>query len=416
MMRAKRAEGPSDREEARMQLQFTPEEQAFRQEVRSWLRENLPTHIREQVERAPSYVSKSDTKLWNKMLGEKGWIAPNWPKEYGGTGWTPTQKYIYDEEYQAAHCPRLSSFGLTMVGPVIYTFGTPEQKKQHLPSILSGDILWCQGYSEPGSGSDLASLRTRAERQGDEYVVNGQKIWTSHAHHADWIFALVRTSQEAKKQEGITFLLIDMKTPGLEVRPIISIDGHHYLNEVFFTDVRVPVSNRIGEEGKGWTYAKFLLGKERTGIAGVAKSKSKLQRLKNIARQERSGETALIQDPDFSAKMTELEIRLTALEYSQLRLLSEEEAGQSTGAKASFLKIRGTEIEQALNEMMVDAMGWYGMPYELDTLRADSNAESAVPDYGVGLMTEHLLRRAATIYGGTNEVQRNIISKAVLGL
>ena len=391
------------------------EDVAFREEVRAFLRERLPPDIKARVDNGVA-LRRDDIMRWHRILYERGWVAPNWPVEWGGPGWTIGQKYIWDEEQGLAGAPRLISFGINMCGPVLIHYGTDAQKCRFLPRILSGEDVWCQGYSEPESGSDLASLKTRADRDGDHWVVNGTKLWTTMAHFANKVFLLVRTSQEAKKQEGITFLLIDMKTPGLEVRPIISIDGHHYLNEVFFTDVRVPVSNRIGEEGKGWTYAKFLLGKERTGIAGVAKSKSKLQRLKNIARQERSGETALIQDPDFSAKMTELEIRLTALEYSQLRLLSEEEAGQSTGAKASFLKIRGTEIEQALNEMMVDAMGWYGMPYELDTLRADSNAESAVPDYGVGLMTEHLLRRAATIYGGTNEVQRNIISKAVLGL
>ncbi len=400
-----------------MQLQFTPEERAFRDEVRTFLRENLPEHIRDQVIRAPSYVSKEDVRLWHKILYEKGWIAPAWPKEYGGTGWTATQRHIWGEEYQAAHAPRLSPFGLTMVGPVIYTYGTEEQKRQHLPPILSGDIFWCQGYSEPGSGSDLASLKTRAVREGDEYVVNGQKIWTSHAHHADWIFALVRTDPGArKKQEGISFLLIDMKTPGLEVRPIISIDGSHYLNEVFFTDVRVPVENRIGEENKGWTYAKFLLGHERTGIAGVGQSKAKVERLKRIAEIEQAGLRPLAEDPDFRSRLSAVEAKLTALDYTLLRMLSKEEAGQGPGAEVSMLKINGTEIEQALNEMLVEALGYYGMPYELESLRADTNVDPVVPRHGVGLMTEHLLRRAASIYGGTNEIQRNIIAKGVLGL
>jgi len=399
-----------------MDLQFTTDDQAFRAEVRGFLRDKLPPRVRDQVIRAPSYLPKADTKAWHRTLFDRGWVAPNWPKAFGGTGWTVTQRHIYDEEYQAAHCPRLSSFGLTMVGPVIYTFGTEAQKKQHLPSILNGDIFWCQGYSEPGSGSDLASLKTRAERDGDDYVVNGQKIWTSHAHHADWIFALVRTDSKAKPQEGISFLLIDMKTPGLEVKPIISIDGGHYLNEVFFTNVRVPVANRIGEENKGWTYAKFLLGHERTGIAGVAKSKSKLQRLKSIARQELNHAAPLWDDAAFRARVMEIETRLMALDFTQSRMLSAEAAGQKPGSEVSMLKIAGTEIEQALNETMVEALGYYGLPYDRDELRVEANRDPIGPDYGVGLMSEHLLRRAATIYGGTNEVQRNIIAKRVLRL
>jgi alkylation response protein AidB-like acyl-CoA dehydrogenase len=399
-----------------MDLHFTAEDQAFRAEVRSFLRDNLPPRVRDQVVRAVSYLPKADTKAWHKTLYNRGWVAPHWPKQFGGTGWTVTQRHIYDEEYQAAHCPRLSSFGLTMVGPVIYTFGTEAQKQQHLPSILNGDIFWCQGYSEPGSGSDLASLKTRAVRDGDHYVVDGQKIWTSHAHHAEWIFALVRTDPGAKPQEGISFLLIDMSTPGIEVRPIISIDGGHYLNEVFFTNVRVPVSNRIGEENKGWTYAKFLLGHERTGIAGVAKSKSKLARLKSIAQQEQNHGQPLWDDLGFRQKVMDIESRLMALDMTQMRMLSREAAGEKPGSEVSMLKISGTEIEQALNELMVEALGYYGLPYDRDWLRADSNIDPVGPTYGVGLMTEHLLRRAATIYGGTNEVQRNIIAKRVLGM
>jgi alkylation response protein AidB-like acyl-CoA dehydrogenase len=399
-----------------MDLQFTAADQAFRAEVRSFLRENLPTRIRDQVWRAPSYVGKEDVRTWHKILHKRGWVAPHWPKQHGGTGWNITQRHIYDEEYQAANAPRLSSFGLTMVGPVIYTFGTDAQKQQHIPSILNGDVFWCQGYSEPGSGSDLASLKTRAERDGDDYVVNGQKIWTSHAHHADWIFALVRTDPKAKPQEGISFLLIDMKTPGLEVRPIVSIDGGHYLNEVFFTNVRVPVANRIGEENKGWTYAKFLLGHERTGIAGVAKSRMKIARLKEIARTELNHAAPLWENASFRNRVIEIESRLLALDHTQLRILSREAAGQKPGAEVSLLKVQGTEIEQALNELAIEALGYYNMPYERELLRTETNMEPIGPDYGTGLMTEHLLRRAATIYGGSNEIQRNIIAKAVLGL
>ena len=373
--------------------------------------------IREQVIRAPSYVSKEDTRIWTKILHDRGWIAPHWPVEYGGTGWSATQKHIFDEEYNAAFCPRLSPFGLMMVGPVIYTFGSEAQKKEHLPAILNGDVFWCQGYSEPGSGSDLASLRTRAVRDGDCYVVNGQKIWTSHAHHADRVFALVRTDPAAKPQSGITFLLIDLRSPGVEIRPIVSIDGGHYLNEVFFTDVRVPVGDRIGEEGKGWTYAKFLLGNERTGIAGVARSKTKVERLKEIARRERDAAAPLADSPIFRSKLAAIEVKLGALENAQLRMLSgEETGGRAPGAEVSLLKINGTEIEQALNELMIEALGYYAAPYELATFRSDSNTEGVVPEHGLGLMAEHYLRRAASIYGGTNEIQRNIIAKRVLGL
>jgi alkylation response protein AidB-like acyl-CoA dehydrogenase len=399
-----------------MDLQFTGEDQAFRAEVRDFLDGNLPRRIRDQVIRAPSYLAKEDTRTWHKILHAKGWVAPNWPKQHGGTGWTATQKHIWDEEYQSAHAPRLSPFGLTMVGPVIYSFGNEAQKARYLPRILSGDEFWCQGYSEPGAGSDLASLKTRAERQGEDYVVNGQKIWTSHAHHADMMFCLVRTDPAAKPQEGISFLLIDMRSPGLQVRPIISIDGGHYLNEVFFTDVRVPVENRIGEENKGWTYAKFLLGHERTGIAGVAKSRTKLQRLKAMAKAERNHGAPLWDDAAFRQRVAEVETRLMALDSTQFRMLSREAAGHGPGAEASMLKVGGTEIEQALNELMVEALGYYGLPYDLAELRADANVDPIGPDYGVGVMAEHLLRRAASIYGGSNEIQRNILAKQVLKL
>ena len=400
-----------------MDSTFSADDLAFRDEVRAFMRDNLPEQIQRQTELTPSYVSKEDTRTWHKILHAKGWIAPNWPAEYGGTGWTPTQKHIFEEESQAANAPRLSPFGLMMVGPVLYTFGTDAQKQEHLPKILACDRFWCQGYSEPGSGSDLASLKTRAVRDGDSYVVNGQKIWTSHAHHADWIFCLVRTDPDVKKQEGISFLLIDMKTPGVEVRPIISMDGCHYLNEVFFTDVRVPATNLIGEENKGWTYAKFLLGNERSGIAGVGKSKKKIEKIIDAARKERgNGEGALWNDADFRSRVTAISAKLAALETTNLRMLAAETAGKTVGPEASILKINGTEIEQSLNELLMEALGNYAQPYELDSLRADANAEFIGPEHGRGVLTEHLLRRASTIYGGTNEVQRDIIAKHVLGL
>ena len=402
-----------------MDMNFSREDMAFREEVRTFIAENLPPEIQEATKRSHSYEPKEYVVRWHKILYEQGWIAPSWPKEYGGCEWTPVQKHIYDEEYQNAHAPRLSSFGITMIGPVLYTFGTEEQKKQHIPPILSGDIFWCQGYSEPGSGSDLASLQTRAvlDETGENYIVNGQKIWTSHAHHADWIFCLVRTSTEGKKQEGISFLLIDMTTPGLEVKPIVSIDGGHYLNEVFFVDVKVPVENRIGKENMGWTYAKYLLGHERTGIAGVAKSKRKLEKLKEIAGLEQKGGEPMIDDAEFQSRVAGLGIKLQALEITNLRTLAAVNVGKSPGDASSILKIRGTEIEQELNELLMQAMGDYAHPYQPGRLfNQQSNMIPVGPDYAVGLMEEHLLRRAASIYGGSNEIQKNIIAKALLGL
>jgi len=400
-----------------MDVAFTPEELEFREEVRAFFREKLPDRIRRQNQIAPSYVSKADTDEWHRILYAQGWVAPHWPKEYGGTGWSVMQRHIFEEEYQAADAPRLSPFGLFLVGPVIFTFGTPEQKAEHLEKILSGERTWCQGYSEPGSGSDLAALKTRAIRDGDSYVVNGQKIWTSHAHFADWIFALVRTSTEGKKQEGISFLLIDMKTPGVEPRPIISIDGGHYLNETFFTDARVPVTNRIGEENKGWTYAKFLLGNERSSIAGVGKSKIKVEKIVAAAKGApgRNGGT-LWDDPAFRGRVMQVAVKLAAHETTNLRMLAREARGQQVGAEASQVKINGTEVEQALNELLVEATGYFAAPYDRDTLRADANIDLIGPEFGRGAMTEHLLKRAASIYGGTNEIQREIIAKRVLGL
>ncbi len=399
-----------------MDLVFTAEELAFRDEVRAFLASKLPTEIRDRVRLASSYVPREDSVRWQAILHAQGWGAPNWPVEHGGTGWNAVQKYIYDAEYQAADCPRQSPFGISMVGPVICAFGTPEQKKQHLGPIISGERLWCQGYSEPGSGSDLASLSTRAVPDGNDYVVNGSKIWTSHAHHANWMFCLVRTDPDAKPQRGISFLLMDMTTPGIKVEPIISIDGHHYLNQVFFDDVRVPISNRIGEENMGWTYAKFLLGHERTGIAGVGKSKRKVERLKAIARVELDGGESILKDPAFRTRISQAEVNLQALEFTQLRILAQEKAGQPPGPEASTLKINGTEVEQTLNELMIEAIGNYAAPYPADAQDPERNEPPIGPAHGVGLMQERLLRRAATIYGGSNEIQRNIIAKAVLEL
>lgn len=399
-----------------MDMMYSDADLAFRDEVRQFFKQNLPEPVREIVRRTPSYVSKEDMMAWHKALYEKGWIAPAWPVEYGGTGWNSTQRHIFDEEYGANDAPRLSSFGITMVGPVIYTFGTQAQKDQYLPKILNGEELWCQGYSEPGAGSDLASLQTRAVLDGDEYVVNGQKIWTSQAHKADRIFCLVRTDPDVKKQEGISFLLIDMKTKGLQVKPIISIDGGHYLNEVFFDDVRVPVGNRIGEENKGWTYAKFLLGHERTGIAGVSKSKQKVKKLKEIASIERAEGGSMLDDHAFKTRISKVEVALSALEITNLRMMASLAGGGSPGPESSTLKISGTQIEQELNELLVEAMGYYALPYGASQVRPDVNESPVGASHSVGVMSERLLRRAASIYGGSNEIQRNVIAKRVLGL
>lgn len=398
-----------------MNLSFSDDDLAFQKEVREFFETSLPEDIRDQFDRG-MHPDKDAQVRWQKILFKRGWIAPNWPAEYGGTGWSATQKYIFSGESARASAPPPMPFGINMVGPVIYTFGSDEQKAKFLPRILNSEDWWCQGYSEPGSGSDLASLRTSAILDGDDYVVNGQKIWTSGAQHADWIFCLVRTDAEAKNQEGISFLLIDMNTPGITVKPIISIDLQHNLNEVFFDDVRVPVKNRVGEENKGWTYAKFLLGNERTGIARVPRSKRQVQRVRDIASVEKLNGDFLINDADFRRKLAKIEIDLMALEYTELRFLSKEEAGQSLGAAPSMLKIRGTEIQQRLTELLVESLGMYGAPYEANAGTQGRNMEAVGPDYTVGPMNEHLYLRAATIYGGSNEIQRNIISKMVLGL
>jgi len=396
-----------------MNLEFTAEEQAFRAEVRAFIAASLPPALAAKS-RNSIHLDKADYVAWHRILRGRGWGAPNWPAEYGGPGWSPVQRYIFDEECAIADAPPLVPFGISMVGPVIYTFGSDEQKRRYLPRILAMDDWWCQGYSEPGSGSDLASLRTKAESDGDHYVVSGHKIWTTQAHFADMMFCLVRTDPNVKPQEGISFLLIDMKSPGITVRPIISIDEGHGVNEVFLDAVRVPKANLIGKEGRGWTYAKFLLGNERTGIAEVATSKQRLQRLKEIARAEQAGGAPLLDEPAFRDKVAAVEIDLLALEYTNLRMLAAEHAGKGPGAEASMLKIRGSEIQQSITELACEALGYYAAPYEH---RPDgSNQPPVGPDYAQGRMEAFLYNRATTIYGGSNEIQRNIIAKMVLGL
>ena len=396
-----------------MDLTFSPEEEAFRAEVRAFIadaKSKLPKNMG-----APEAATrtKEDYLAWHKLLYKQGWVAPAWPKEYGGTGWTVTQRYIFNEECAQAETPTTLPFGLSMVAPVIFTFGNDEQKKKYLPRILSGEDWWCQGYSEPGAGSDLASLRTKAVREGEFYIVNGQKTWTTLAQYADWIFCLVRTDPNVKSQEGITFLLIDMKTPGITVKPIIVLDGAHEVNDVFFDNVKVPVANRVGEENKGWTYAKFLLVHERSGIARVAGSKRAVERLKEIAGSEMVDGKPLIDTEDFSRKVAELEVELSALEFTELRTLAAESKGKMAGPESSILKIRGTEIQQRITELTEEAVGYYAFPNERGF---GSNEYPVGPDYAVGAAGRYFNMRKASIYGGSNEIQRNIIAKAVLGL
>lgn len=397
-----------------MQLEFSPAEIAFQKEVRTFIAENYPENLR-SVQDEGHDLSKEDFLSWHRILAKKGWIAPAWPVEYGGTGWTATERFIWSEELAAADCVGTMPFGLSMVGPVIYTFGTPEQKAKFLPGILSGDDWWCQGYSEPGAGSDLASLRTKAVRDGDDYVVNGQKTWTTMAQHADWGFFLVRTDSDAKAQEGISFLLLDMKTPGVTVRPIITLGGEHEVNEVWLEDVRVQVANRVYEENKGWTCAKFLLAHERTGIAAVARSKRGVEKIKAIARTEQDGDRPLIANPFFKRKISELEIDLTALEFTELRSLAGEASGKGPGPESSLLKIKGSEIQQRITELALEAVGHYGAPYFRGFGEGD-NEHPIGPDYAHRAAPTYFNTRKTTIYGGSNEIQRNIIAKMVLGI
>lgn len=392
-----------------MDISFSDQDIAFRDEVRAFFAEAYDAQLQARMTKLDTF--KDAVVEWQKRLYDKGWIAPGWPEAYGGTGWNATQKFIYETERSAAGVRDVVPFGLQMVGPVIYTFGTDEQKEKFLPRILRSDDWWCQGYSEPDSGSDLASLKTRADLDGDHYVVNGAKIWTTYAQYADWIFCLVRTNSEGKKQQGISFLLIDMTTPGIKVNPIISIDGHHSLNEVEFVDVRVPVANLIGEQDQGWTYAKALLAHERTAIAGVADSKRSLRELRELAAGEINGGKAVMDDPLFQQRLSDIEIELMALEYTELRVLASVASGGAPGAESSMLKIKGTEIQQAIQELRMELAGNYQ-----GLLPSDLSGEQVGHSFGSAARLAYMYGRAATIYGGSNEVQKNIIAKAVLGL
>jgi pimeloyl-CoA dehydrogenase large subunit len=401
-----------------MDLRFTPEELAFRDEVRSFIANHLPASIRAKLVEG-RHLAKDDIVTWQRILNQKGWAVANWPGEWGGTGWTPVQQYLFQDELQQAPAPQPLGFGVTMVGPVIIAFGSDEQKKRFLPRIANLDDWWCQGFSEPGAGSDLASLRTAARRDGDFYIVNGQKTWTTLAQHADWIFCLVRTDREAKKQEGISFLLIDMKTPGITVRPIITIEGGHEVNEVFFDDVKVPVENRVGAENKGWDYAKYLLGRERTGIARVGTSKERIRRIKELAALERDGDKPLIEDERFREKLAELEVELKALEMTQLRVVAAERqrSDNKPDPASSILKIKGSEIQQRTSELLLEIVGPYALPYQPEREDEERWNEPPIgPEWAGPIAPTYFNWRKISIYGGTNEIQKNIIAKAILGL
>jgi alkylation response protein AidB-like acyl-CoA dehydrogenase len=393
-----------------MRLDFTEEDQTFREEVRSFLRERLPREIRDKVLNGVE-LGRADYVLWQRRLHDRGWGATGWPVQFGGAGWSAVQQYIFEEESAKAGAPRMIPFGIKMVAPVIIAFGSAAQQQKFLPTISTGESWWCQGYSEPGAGSDLASLRTRAVREGDHYIVNGQKTWNTLGQYADWIFCLVRTDPQAKQQSGITFLLIDMKSSGISVRPIELLDGGREVNEVWFENVRVPVENRIGEENRGWTYAKFLLGHERTNIAGIGSAKRELARLKRIAAVERKDGLPLRDDPLFAARIARIEIDLTALEITNLRVLSAESGSRAPGPEASILKIKGTEIQQAISELMMRAAGAYALPMRREAMEAGWQG----PAYAATVMGAYLNQRKLSIFGGTNEIQKNIIAK-MMGL
>ena len=388
-----------------MDLNYSPEETAFRDEVRAWIEANLPSEPRAKV-LSYSELSKDELLGWHKTLAKKGWIAPHWPREWGGTDWTVVQRYILEEECGAAGCPPIVPFGVRMCAPVLLRFGTDAQKQRFLPRIYNGDDFWVQGYSEPGAGSDLASLKTRAVRDGDHYVVTGQKIWTTLGHYGDWIFCLVRTDPKTeKRQDGISFLLVDMKSPGITVRPIVLLDQSREVNEVFFDDVAVPAENLVHEENKGWTVAKFLLGYERMGTGNIAVCKRELARVKELAAR-----AGLLDDPRFTDRLTRVEVELMALEITNLRFLDQLRGGRPPGAEVSLLKIKGTEIQQALTELMMQTAGPLAPIFRPVAPDAPFDAFTAT------LFPRYCNVRKATIYAGSNEIQRNIIAKATLGL
>ncbi len=398
-----------------MDLNYAPEDLAFRDRVRTWLAEHLPADLQHKVLNHKR-LKRDDYVRWHRIVHSQGWVAPNWPVEHGGTGWSKVQQHIWEEECARAGTPPILPFGVNMVAPVIIAFGNDAQKRYYLPRILSCEDWWCQGYSEPGSGSDLASLKTRAVRDGDHYIVNGQKTWTTLGQHADMMFCLVRTDPDARKQEGISFLLMDMKAPGITVRPIITLDEDHEVNEVFFDNVRVPVANLVGEENKGWTYAKYLLGHERTGIAAVGRSKRELAFVKRLAMRMQKAGKPLIEDALYAAKLAAAEIDLMALEVTVLRVISQEAKRKAPGPEASMLKVKGTEIQQRLTELMVEAAGPGALVFDPAYLEGEHAHSAGDDDDAAPLLPYYFNYRKTSIYGGSNEIQKNIITQMILGL
>lgn len=397
-----------------MNLKFSPEDEAFRKEVRAFVRASVPPDMARRT-RQNVHPNKADLKLWNRILHEKGWVAPHWPKEFGGTGWTPLQAHIFEEECAEADAPFLSYFGLRLIGPLLYTFGSKEHQQRYIPDILSGKTFWCQGFSEPSSGSDLASLKTTAVRDGDHYVISGQKLWTTEAHFADKMFCLVRTDPNVKPQRGgLSILMFDLDTPGVTIRPIITLDGGHTVNEVFLDEVRLPAGELLGTEGQGWDQAKFLLANERVTNAQVPRSKRDLAVLKEIAAREPYPGGSLLDRSDIRQRIAQIEIDLYGLEWSVLRELMADSSRRSPSA-ASGLKIIGSEMQQKLANLSVDLIGARGLA------RLDPEAEQVndlpanSPNYASGLAARQLFLRAATIYAGTNEIQRGIIAKQLFG-
>jgi alkylation response protein AidB-like acyl-CoA dehydrogenase len=400
-----------------MDLSYSDEEKAFREEVRTFLAEKLPKDLQDKVAGTDGDgLTKDDMERWHAILNAQGWLVPNWPKKFGGAEWNAVQRHIFEEEAAAANAPRIVPFGFGMLAPVLQKFGSKEQNDYWLPRMLNGDDWWCQGYSEPGAGSDLASLKTTAikNEEGTHYIVNGQKTWTTLGQHANMIFCLVRTDKDVKQQEGISFLLIDMNTPGIEVRPIILLDGAHEVNEVWFTDVKVPVENLVGEENKGWTYAKYLLTHERTNIAGVGFSQGGLNTVKRLARAEMSNGKPLIKNPYFAARVAQVEIDLSAMSTTNLRIISKAAAGEAPGVEASMLKVKGTIIRQEINDLARRAAGAYAMPFASEAVEG-SNA--GLPDpLGAGpVAAKYFNNRKLSIFGGSNEIQRGIIAKVSMG-
>ncbi len=395
-----------------MRITLTPGQIQFRDTVRSFLRDHLPAPLADKVKRGAP-VGKAALGDWTRTLNAQGWVAPHWPAEHGGTGWSLVQRHIFDVECRLAHAPALSGFSFNMVGPAIIRFGSAAQHARFLPAIRNAELWWCQGYSEPQAGSDLASLRTRAERDGDDYVVNGSKIWTSAAEDADWIFVLVKTNDTVQAQRGISFLLIDMTTPGITVEPLYAFNGKRLWNQVFFDDVRVPIENRLGEENAGWTVAKRLLGDERLMVSRVAENRRMLSRVLEVTRSESQGEVPLTDTPTMARKVAELTIRLEALEMTSLRLLTEADRGGVIGAQPSMLKLKGSELVQAMDEVLFESIGYWAAPKDT---AGTSSAAPVGPAYAEFIASGRYHHRGYTIAGGSSEVQHNIIAKEVLGL